>query len=503
MNDLIVSTASAAARELTLFAAIGLLAGGLDDLAVDLIWLVRLWHRRRTIYVRHPRATMANLAPAKAPGRLAIFVPAWQESEVIGAMLRSALGRLRHDDYVFYVGTYPNDPATIAAVRAVDDPRVRLVEGVAPGPTSKAECLNRCWRAMQAEGASVKAVVLHDAEDVVHPLELQLYDQMIERFDLVQIPVYPLTAHGAGRRARWIAGAYCDEFADAHGKGLIVREAIGASVPSAGVGCAIRPAMLARVAAEASGPFDEDSLTEDYELGLRIAAAGGHSAFVTIPAEPGGLPVAVRAYFPETFRTAIRQKARWVTGIALAGWDRLGWRGGWAERWMRFRDRRSVLAAIILTAAYTSFLIGLICWPFGIGLPLTPAMRWMLRLNGALLIWRLVMRAAMTARIYGRRAGIWAIPRIFIASIIAIASAAKAVVEYRPGRTPHWDKTTHFFPRMCREDRASATIPPTGARRVGGAAGLDAMAGGQVAHDHRTVLRPASEANSRYTHRSP
>lgn len=446
LSDWIATIASAAARELTLFAAIGLLVGGLDDLAVDLLWLGRTWHRNRTVYVRHPRATMASLAPAEAPGRLAIFVPAWQEAEVIGAMLRSALGRLRHDDYIVYVGTYPNDPATIAAVRAIDDPRVRLVEGAAPGPTSKAECLNRCWRAMQADGGAVKAVVLHDAEDVVHPLELQLYDRMIERFDLVQIPVFPLLVHGRGLRARWISGAYADEFADAHGKGLVVRETIGASVPSAGVGCAIRPAMLARVAAGASGPFDEDSLTEDYELGLRIAAAGGRSAFVTIPAEPGGLPVAVRAYFPETLPTAIRQKVRWVTGIALAGWDRLGWRGGWAERWMRFRDRRSVLAAIVLTAAYASFLIGLVCWPFGIGLPLTPAMRWTLWLNGVLLIWRLVMRAAMTARIYGRRAGMWAMPRIFIASIIAIASAAKATTDYRPGRTPNWDKTTHFFP---------------------------------------------------------
>jgi adsorption protein B len=448
--DFIASVASAAARELTLFAAIGMLLGGLDDLAVDLLWLGRAWHRQRIRHRRPLHPTMAELAPAQSAGRLAIFVPAWCESEVIGAMLRATLGRLRYGDYRIYVGTYANDPATVAAVRAVNDPRVRLVESSVAGPTNKAECLNRCWRAMRADeavaGIAIKAVILHDAEDVVHPLELQLYDRMIERFDLVQIPVFPLPAHGRGRIARMVAAAYADEFADAHGKGLMVRQAIGASIPSAGVGCAIRPEMLARVAAGNSGPFDEGSLTEDYELGLRIAAAGGRGAFVTIPAEPGALPVAVRAHFPESFATAIRQKARWVTGIALAGWDRLGWQGGIAERWMRFRDRRSVIAAIVLAAGYASLLIGLVCWPFGIGLPLTPAMRWALGLNGALLLWRLVMRAGMTARIYGRWAGIWSIPRIFVANMIAICSAAKAIAAYVPGRTSAWDKTAHVFP---------------------------------------------------------
>jgi adsorption protein B len=46
-------------------------------------------------------------------------------------MLRTALGRFDHGDYRIYVGVYPNDPATIAAVGAVarEDRRVRMVSG--------------------------------------------------------------------------------------------------------------------------------------------------------------------------------------------------------------------------------------------------------------------------------------------------------------------------------------------------------------------------------------
>lgn len=243
-----------------------------------------------------------------------------------------------------------------------DDERVQIVNGDLPGPTTKAECLNRLWAALvrdeQAEGRGFKAVVLHDAEDVVHSAELKLFDRLIERFDLVQLPVLPLVDRGS----RWISGHYMDEFSETHGKGLVVPEALGAGMPSAGVGCALSRAALQQMADLGDGrPFDADSLTEDYELGLRLKDFGGRGIFVRLPASPGGRLVAVRAHFPARLEAAVRQKTRWMTGIALSGWDRLGWGGGSAERWMRLRDRRAVLAALILAAAYGVAALGCRC----------------------------------------------------------------------------------------------------------------------------------------------
>ena len=94
-------------------------------------------------------------------------------------------------------------------------------------------------------------------------------------------------------------------------------------------------------------------MTEDYEVGLRLGALGLKTMFVRIPAAPGERGVvASRGHFPATLGAAVRQKARWLGGIALAGWDRLGWSGGMGERWMRMRDRRGPLAALLLLAAY-------------------------------------------------------------------------------------------------------------------------------------------------------
>jgi bacteriophage N4 adsorption protein B len=317
---------------------------------------------------------------------------------VIGEMLRGAVAAWGEGDWRIYVGTYRNDPATVAAAAAVaaSEPRIRIVTGEDPGPTTKADCLNRLWLALladeAAEGRRTKAVVLHDAEDVVHPAELRLFDALIERFELIQLPVLPLIHPNS----RWLGGHYADEFAESHGKEMVVRGALGAGLPSAGVGCAFAREALGRLAADRGGlPFDSDSLTEDYELGLRLAEAGGRRAFVRVAGEDGGL-VATREYFPGTLGASVRQKARWMTGIALSGWDRLGWSGGLVERWMRLRDRQSLLAAILLVAGYLALALWLFlkAWQGAGGdgpEPLPAALSALVTVNLGLLGWRLAV----------------------------------------------------------------------------------------------------------------
>src|SRR4029453_10992246 len=155
-------------------------------------------------------------------------------------------------------------------------------------------------------GQSAAAVGLHDAEDVVHPLELALFDQLIGRAALIQLPVLPLVDPSS----QWISGHYCDEFAESHGKELVVREAVGASIPLAGVGCAIERGALARLAAAEGGkPFIAASMTEDYEMGLRVGALGLKALFVAIPALPGSRSiVSSRGHFPPSLDSPVRQK---------------------------------------------------------------------------------------------------------------------------------------------------------------------------------------------------
>nr|WP_208411852.1 glycosyl transferase family protein [Sphingomonas naasensis] len=462
-----ITAIDAIAREATLFAAIWFLVGGIDDLLVDLIYGGR-WFNLRF----RPRASPEPAPVADGDGRIVIFVAAWDEACVIGQMLRAALARFEHDDYRIYVGTYPNDPATIAAVAAVagQDARVRLVIGEVPGPTTKAGCLNTLWRTLvhdeAAEGFATLGIALHDAEDIVHPRELAVYAAWLRHCATVQLPVLPLPHP----RSRFVAGHYCDEFAEQHAKTLVVRQALGAGLPLAGVGCAIRRDVLGGIADQRGGaPFDATSLTEDYELGLTISAMGGKVCLARVPEAPGGPPVAVRAWFPDSFDAAVRQKARWLTGIALAGWDRTGWRATLnpGDHWMRMRDRRATLALPVLAIAYATLLL----WGASALLHLVadtpaaaldPRVQLLLWANFALLGWRLLVRAAFVRHAYGNREALWSVPRVLVGNAVALFAARRAIGLYARillGAAPRWEKTAHEFPDLAGSDRCGQAAP--------------------------------------------
>lgn len=441
------------ASELALFAAVGFLLFALDDLVVDLIYFCRRAWRALTIYTRYPRAFATSIAMLWKPRFIAILIPAWDESLVIAPMLAATLKRIEHPHYRIFVGYYRNDPATAAAIASVADKRIEAVEVPADGPTTKADCLNRLYDALLADeaatGRSPIAVVLHDAEDVVHPFELTLFDQLIDRAALIQLPVQPLVDPSS----TWISGHYCDEFAESHGKDLVVREAVGAAIPLAGVGCAIERKALAQLAADQGGrPFVGASMTEDYEIGLRLGALGMKTMFVRIPARAGSSAVvSSRGHFPSSLGSAVRQKARWIGGIAFDGWDRLGWRGGLGERWMRMRDRRGPLAALLMLAGYGS---GLIWLQVGIARELgapaafafSPGLKTLLAINSCLLGWRVLVRAGFVTATYGWKQGLLSAPRLIVGNFIAILAVKRALFLHASGGPKRWDKTGHTFP---------------------------------------------------------
>ncbi|MGN6059295.1 MAG: glycosyl transferase family protein [Sphingomicrobium sp.] len=444
---------SRSAAELALFAGAGFLLFGVNDLLVDLIYFARRVWRATTVYTRHRRAYACHYIFNKDPGFVAILVPAWDEAAVIAPMLKAMLERLDYEDYRIFVGHYRNDPATAAAIASVADPRVHAVEVERDGPTTKADCLNHLYDALVAHEIeterSAKAVVLHDAEDVVHPYELRIFDGLIDRAAVIQLPVLPLP----DPHSRWISGHYCDEFAEAHMKELVVREAVGAAIPLAGVGCAIARRPLAQLAAMQEGkPFAGASMTEDYELGLKLGALGYKTMFVRIPAQPGERGVvASRGHFPATLGSAVRQKARWLGGIALSGWDRLGWSGGLGERWMRMRDRRGTLAALLLLSGYAAAVLWSQLWlAEALGAPvharMDPLLTTILTINGCLLAWRIVMRAGFTTSAYGWREGLVSVPRLVVGNVIAMLAAGRAVSLHLGGGARRWDKTHHVFP---------------------------------------------------------
>jgi len=181
--------------ELLLFAGVFFLIGALDDLAVDLAWLwLKLTGRARTARVNRQEL---QLRPLSQP--VAVFIPAWQEADVIFDTTRHLLRVWPQGDLRLYIGIYRNDPETLAAAisAAAGDVRLRLVIHDRDGPSTKADCLNRLYEAMRDDerrsAMRFSAVLFHDAEDMVDPAGLGLLDWAIgEGADFAQLPVEPL-----------------------------------------------------------------------------------------------------------------------------------------------------------------------------------------------------------------------------------------------------------------------------------------------------------------------
>ena len=217
--------------------AVLMLVSGLDDLVIDVVYWVRRAWRAVTVYRVHDRLdSKALYGPMEKP--LAIMVPAWHETGVIGKMAELAATTLDYENYHIFVGTYPNDPDT---QRDVDEvcARFRNVHKVVcarPGPDQQGRLPEQRARrhpAVREPGQSQFAgFILHDAEDVISQMELRLFNYLVERKDLIQLPVYPFER----KWSDFTSAHYMDEFAELHGKDILVREALAGQVPSAGVG---------------------------------------------------------------------------------------------------------------------------------------------------------------------------------------------------------------------------------------------------------------------------
>lgn len=459
--------------------AVIILISSLDDLFIDAWYWIREAKRSLTIKRKHQPLNEGQLRSVEEQP-MAIMVPAWLEYDVIAPMLENMVATLEYKNYKIFVGTYRNDARTIGEVERMRRRYRQLVRVEVPndGPTCKADCLNWIVQAIfaqeKAQSILFAGVVLHDSEDVLHPLELKYYNYLLPRIDFIQLPVTSL-------EREWyelVAGTYMDEFAEWHTKDLVVRESMSGSVPSAGVGTCFSRRALAELAAQTNNqPFNTDTLTEDYDIGSRMARCGMKQIFGKFRVEyvtrrqswfslgpeklsTLSMPMGVREYFPNTFRTAYRQKARWTLGIGLQGWQQVGWGGSLATKYLLYRDRKGLVTSFVAILAYLLLANSLVFYvldALGVWTVHYPSAfkpnGWIITLlwaNSLALLLRLAQRCYFVGRMYGWEHGVLAAPRMIVGNFINAMAAARAwrlfLGHLLTGRRLAWDKTMHDFP---------------------------------------------------------
>ena len=408
------------------------------------------------------------------------MVPAWQEADVLFGAVANLIKTIDYENYHLFIGVYPNDEQTRCEADRLSRQfrRVHTVVTQLPGPTCKADCLNEIIKAIftyeQRRQLTFSGVIMQDAEDVIHPLSMKLFNYYLPEHDLVQIPVYSL------KRKWWqlTGGHYMDEFAEFHSKEILVRQSFANVVPGAGVGTAMSKKALEFARQQSGEYYNTNSLTEDYEFSFRTQGSELKQVFarIKVPGEINkrykkradvdgdktGSFIATREFFPNRFWWSVRQKTRWTIGISFQAWASMGWKGNWRLKYLFWRDRKmlffshAIAMGFLSIAVFLGYKIYLNLIPGSYHLaPLLSNDSWLWNVvyfNLTVLAFRILQRMAWSAVYYGWSVAPMVVPRYVWAAVINYLAIVRATKSYLghlvTGRSIGWDKTSHDFLEM-------------------------------------------------------
>jgi bacteriophage N4 adsorption protein B len=317
----------------------------LDDLFIDIYALFK-----------KIKLTEINHADLEAPieKTIAIMIANWHEENILEQMITGNNKTIEYSRHHFFLGVYPNDLPTYSVAKKLEEKfkNVTCVVNQEPGPTSKGQMMNQIvdqiFKFETTSGINFDLFVIHDSEDIIHPFAMKLFNKSSMAYDYMQIPIFSLN------RDIWqlTAGTYMDEFAEMHAKELLIRNAMGAAIPSAGVGtCMSRELMLAIQNYNKGYFLRPDSLTEDYILGWQSHLNHFRCGFICqsiVGDKDKKNIIATHEYFPQKFTQSIKQKTRWTIGIAFQAKKIIGWTSRSVDNYFLFRSACLYLAYLHL-----------------------------------------------------------------------------------------------------------------------------------------------------------
>jgi bacteriophage N4 adsorption protein B len=373
---------------------------------------------------------------------------------VLGKMVEGNLARIQIPEVSFFLGVYPNDSGTLRVAKELEakhPDRVRVIVNTLPGPTSKGQMLNEMFSQVFSREDCPDMAVLHDSEDVIDPRTFPVYAAYALEHDYIQVPVFSLNRD----KGAHVASTYMDEFAERHTREMIVRDAVGAAIPSAGVGTCMTKRLLKHFLKTRGQVLMSGTVTEDYILGVEAKRSGFKSAFAAVSANADeGLDfVATREFFPRTLAASIKQKSRWVYGINFEAAHKLGWDGDLWDVYFFMRDRKGMITNFLPAISMTMF--GLLFLDYidlsNIPPGLEPLLEASLGANLIALIARYVVRVAACRQVYGGFDWIGVAVRWPVALYINMAAVFLAWKTYLgesefATKPVVWSKTVHELP---------------------------------------------------------
>ncbi|OWY17888.1 glycosyl transferase [Thioclava sp. JM3] len=361
---------------------------------------------------------------------ISVMVPLFRETD-IAARLVSRLGKLRYPreliDVILVIEH--SDTMTRAALANADLPRWMRVVTVPDGPIkTKPRALNYALNFCRGS-----VIGVWDAEDAPEPDQLQIVAQ---RF----LAAPPETACLQGvldyynPRTNWLARCFTVEYATWFRMFLPGLARLGFVVPLGGTTLFFR-----RDALEELGGWDAHNVTEDADLGVRLARHGYRTELIAA------------ATFEEANCRAlpwVKQRSRWLKGYAMT----------WAvhmrdpvQLWRDLGTKRFLGVQILILGSLSQYVLAPVLWSFWLALfglwhPIASA------LPGP--VFALVMGTFILSELIAITTSAWAcrgaehrnlikwIPTLHLYYPLGALAGWKALYELI-ARPFYWDKTSH------------------------------------------------------------
>jgi cellulose synthase/poly-beta-1,6-N-acetylglucosamine synthase-like glycosyltransferase len=389
-----------------------------------------LWHKATTV-LRRRKAEPIEIDPLKLP-RYTLLIPLYEEADVV-ADLVAALAAIDYPNDLLQVLLIleENDPATRRAVERLRLPAHMTTVVVPDGrPRTKPRALN--YALTRATG---DVVVVYDAEDVPEPDQLRRAARLLAtspRLGCVQARLNVLNADET-----LLTRQFAIEYTVLFDCLLPTLERLRLPVPLGGTSNHFSRAVLEEV-----GGWDPFNVTEDADLGIRLARAGWDVQVLNSTTWEEA---------PANFASWRNQRTRWLKGWMQTYLVHMREPARTARDlgWFAFFGLQVLMGGVLLSALVHPWFYAVFLWEIAYG-PLVSlgegavwdALRWIGQVNLVLGYVTGVALGGVAVAARGRLAlAGWALVMPFYWLLISLA-AYRALFQL-VAAPYHWEKTQH------------------------------------------------------------
>ncbi|MFC7290705.1 glycosyltransferase [Hirschia litorea] len=228
--------------------------------------------------------------------KFTLLIPLYKEE----AVAQSSVEAMKALNYpldkleVFYLLEPDDSPTQLAVQKAIRNTNFKILIAPDTGPKTKPKALN-----YGLQYATGDIVSVFDAEDTPHPYQLlevaHQYAQNDKNLAVVQAPL-----HAYNGNESWIAAQFDLEYAIHFDVWLPAIAKLGWPMPLGGTSNHFDRRILQNV-----GAWDEYNVTEDADLGFRLARNGYKAQMISLPTLEEA---------PVRFSQWLPQRTRWIKG---------------------------------------------------------------------------------------------------------------------------------------------------------------------------------------------